>query len=63
MAVIVHFCAELSEGILPGMAGKLLTLIFPTAAGVIVFLRGGGSAEEGRLVYIKDIFKKVVKRG
>ena len=63
MAVIVHFCAELSEGILPGMAGKLLTLIFPTAAGVIVFFAAAALLKMDELVYIKDIFKKVVKRG
>ena len=61
--VIVHFCAELSEGILPGMAGKLLTLIFPTAAGVIVFFAAAALLKMDELVYIKDIFKKVVKRG
>ena len=63
MAAAVQFCAVSAEGLLPGAAGKLLVLLFPTAVGIAVFFGAAALLKMDELIYIKDIFRKIVKRG
>lgn len=60
MAVIVYFCAAALAPLIGGMAGKLLSLLVPAAAGVIVFFI---LAKLFRLQEADIAFDLVLRRG
>lgn len=63
MAAAVRGCVALLDGVFPGAAGKLAVLILPTAAGVIVFFALAILLKTDESVYIRNIFRKIMKRG
>ncbi len=63
MAIAVYGLVSLIEGVLSGIPGKLLVLILPTAAGIVVFFVLTALLKMDELNYIKELFKKFLKRG
>ena len=63
MAIAVYGLVQLISGMIPGMIGKLILLIVPTAAGVGIFFALTALLRMEELNFIKDLFRKVLKRG
>lgn len=63
MAIAVYGLVQLISEMIPGMIGKLILLIVPTAAGVIIFFALTALLRMAELDFIKDLFRKVLKRG
>lgn len=63
MAVAVYWLAGLTEGLLPGIAGKLTVLLLPTLAGTVVFFAAAALFRLDELKYIKNLLQRILKRG
>ena len=63
MAIAVYGLVQLIEGVFSGILGKVILLVVPTAAGILIFFALTALFKMDELDYIKDLFRKILKRG